>query len=294
LNALPVGLSGKAFYFNKTTYEKAGLEIPKSFEEMRAAAKVFKEKLGPEYYPFDTDSYGAFLFMIYKLEQETGKPFIVNDEVAYTKEQFEDAAKFYTGLVKDGVMPSLSVRAAAGNVPLDQHPSWIQGRYAGTYEWDSAAKKWQDSLEQGQELVLGDFMKDFGPYPSAFFKVSMAYAINKNVKNPKETAQLLNFIVSDATATEILGESRGVPANKKALKVLEEKGMATGLVFEANKKVVDFAGKGIHPLFEHPKLQKSLRDLVEQLGYNQINEAQFAEKIIAETNEFLAKEMKKK
>lgn len=288
LNALPVGVTGKVFYINKTTYEKAGLPVPTSFDEMIKSAKVIREKLGDDYYAFDTDAYGAILLMLYKLEQETGKPFIVDNKVAYTEAEVIEAVRFYDNLVKEKVMPSLKVRAAAGFIPLDQHPGWIQGRYAGTYEWDSSAQKWQDALEAGQELVVAPYPQDFGTNKSGFNKVSMAYAIKKNTKHPEEAATLIHFLTSDPEAIKILGTSRGVPSNETAVAVLKENNQLTGLGFEANTVVKEFAGKGIHPLFEHKRLNTELRTIVENLGYEQKTIEETARDIINITNEFLA------
>ena len=288
LNALPIGITGKVFYINKTTYDKAGLEVPKSFDELLNSGKVIKEKLGKDYYAFDTDAYGALLIMLYKAEQETGKPFIVDNKVAYSQEELKNAVAFYENLVTAGALPSLKVRAAAGNIPLDQHPSWIQGKYAGTYEWDSSAQKWQDALEGNQELVLADYPKDFGSYKSGFNKVSMAFAIKKNTKFPQEAATLVNFLTNDPEAVKILGTSRGVPSNTKAVEILEQNNLLSGLGFQANTAVKSFAGKGIHPLFEHKKLNTDLRTLVERLGYGELNPEQTAREIIQTTNEFLS------
>lgn len=46
LQGLPLGVTGKAFFWNATTFEKAGLEVPASFEEIINAGTVFKDKLG--------------------------------------------------------------------------------------------------------------------------------------------------------------------------------------------------------------------------------------------------------
>ena len=290
LNAIPQGVTGKVFYYNKTVYDKAGLPLPKSFEEMRASAKIMKEKLGPDQYAMGLDQYGAFLMMLYTLEQETGKGFIEGNKVAYSVEELEKAFKFYTTLVAEGVVPSMATRAGAGNVPLDQHPSWIKGQYAGTYEWDSAAKKWQDSLEKGMELVVGDFPRDFGVHPSAFNKVSMAFAINKNTKYAEEAAKFIHFITSDPEGVKILKTSRGIPTSKTADEVLRAEGTLAGLAYEGNQKVLEYAGKTISPKFENKNLQSLYRDTVEKLGYGQINERQAAEIIVTKVNEFLANE----
>lgn len=287
LNALPVGVTGKVFYINKTTYEKAGLPVPTSFDEMIKSAKVIREKLGDDYYAFDTDAYGAILLMLYKLEQETGKPFIVDNKVAYTEEQLKNAADFYLDLVNTKTIPSLEDRAAAGNVQLDQHPSWIIGKFGGTYEWDSASLKWRDSLQEGEQLVVGDYPTDLGPYNSGFTKISMAFAINKDTKYPKETAELLNFIVSNDDAVKALDVSRGIPANKKAVATLEKANLLDPFMLEANNKVISFAGNGIHPLFEHKQLHTELKDIVDNLGYKQITSEEFAKQVLATTNNFL-------
>ena len=51
LQAVPISVTGKCFFWNKTTFEKAGLEIPKTMDELLNAGAVFRDKLGDEYYP---------------------------------------------------------------------------------------------------------------------------------------------------------------------------------------------------------------------------------------------------
>ncbi|SHI69904.1 oligogalacturonide-binding protein [Geosporobacter subterraneus DSM 17957] len=288
LNGLPVGIAGKVFYYNANTWEKAGVPIPKTFDELFAAAPVFKEKLGKDYYPFDLDQYGAFLMTLYYLEQKTGKPFIGDDnQVAYTAAELEEAYEFYLKMVEAGVTPSIEARAAAGNVPVDQTPGWIQGKYGGTYEWDSAINKFQQSLEGDQKIVTGEFLTGIGSHPSALAKVSMVYGINKNTKYPEEAAKFLNFLVSDPRATEILGTSRGIPANKAAVETLVSKDQLKGLTFEGNTKVNEFIGQGISPYFEADELQQFYRAVIEELGYGKLTAAQAAEKTIKEVNRLL-------
>ena len=287
LNALPYGVAGRVFLYNKTSFDKAGLEVPTSFKEIKEASVIMKERLGADYFPFEADYYGALLLMLYKLEQETGKPFIVDNKVAYTEEQLKNAADFYLDLVNTKTIPSLEDRAAAGNVQLDQHPSWIIGKFGGTYEWDSASLKWRDSLQEGEQLVVGDYPTDLGPYNSGFTKISMAFAINKDTKYPKETAELLNFIVSNDDAVKALDVSRGIPANKKAVATLEKANLLDPFMLEANNKVISFAGNGIHPLFEHKQLHTELKDIVDNLGYKQITSEEFAKQVLATTNNFL-------
>ncbi|ABR47118.1 extracellular solute-binding protein, family 1 [Alkaliphilus metalliredigens QYMF] len=285
VNALPLGIGAKVFYYNETTYAKAGVEIPKTFEDLFAAADVFKEQLGNEYYPIDVDAYGAFLMVLYYLEQTTGQPFMnENNEINYTEGQLVEALEFYNEMVERGVTPSMQQRAGAGDVPVDQTPSWIQGKYGGTYEWDSAINKFQAALEGEQTIVTGDYLKDLGSYDSALAKVSMTYAINKDTKHPEIAAQFLNFLVADPDSVALQGTARGIPANKAAIETLESMGMLSGLTYEGNVKATQFLGKGINPYFESGELQDLYRELIDQFGYGRINAQQTAERLINEVN----------
>ncbi len=116
----------------------------------------------------------------------------------------------------------------------------------------------------------------------------MAFAIKKNTKNPKEAATLIEFLTTDPEAVKILGTSRGIPSNSSAVATLEGSGQLTGLAFEANNAVKEFAGKGIHPLFEHKKLNTDLRGVIESLGYGKSSIEQTAKDIISTTNQFLS------
>ena len=285
INAVPVGIGGKVFYFNETAYEKAGAEIPTTFDELFEAADLFKANLGTDYYPLDLDQYAAFLMTIYYLEQTYGKSFIGDDnKVSYSEQELEEGFNFYLSMVERGVVPSMETRGAAGNVPMDQTPSWIQGRYGATYEWDSAVAKFQAALEGDQKLVTGEFLTGLGDHPSALTKISMAYSINKNTKHPEAAAKLIEFLVSDPEAVSILGTSRGVPANKAAIDVLEAEGTLKGLNYEGNVKASEFMGNAISPYFEDSQLQTLYRTIMEEIGYGQLTAAQGAEKLIREVN----------
>lgn len=48
---VPVSMTGRIFYWNKTTFDKAGISYPTTLDELMAAGKTFQEKLGDDYYP---------------------------------------------------------------------------------------------------------------------------------------------------------------------------------------------------------------------------------------------------
>ena len=46
LNAIPTSMAARLFYFNATTYEKAGLPMPSTWDELFAAGPVFASGSG--------------------------------------------------------------------------------------------------------------------------------------------------------------------------------------------------------------------------------------------------------
>ena len=68
LQAIPVAMTGRTFYWNMNTYKAAGIETaPTSYEELIAAGKAFQEKLGDEYYPLCVGPYDRMIMMTFWL-----------------------------------------------------------------------------------------------------------------------------------------------------------------------------------------------------------------------------------
>ncbi|WP_435309900.1 ABC transporter substrate-binding protein [Sebaldella termitidis] len=241
LNAIPVGMNGRAFFFNKSLYERAGIEIPKTFDELLAADKILKQKIGPDTKSLDivTSDSGAMFFVEYYVEQKYGKPLINTDnKVGVTKEELADAFRFYKMLADSGAVISAKDRAGAGNYPDDQNPLWINGELGGVLNWNTMIGAYGDMLKKGDTMVAGDFLTGIGDHKSAYLKVNMTLAINKNTKYPKEAAKFLNFLLSDPEAAKILGTVRGIPLNKSAYAELEKEGLTTGPVAEGLTKAL--------------------------------------------------------
>ncbi|MGD8847017.1 MAG: ABC transporter substrate-binding protein, partial [Desulfobacteraceae bacterium] len=101
LNGLPVSATGRVFFLNKSTYQKAGIEVPKTWDELIASAASFRENLGQGYYPFDATDLNGWLMTVLVATQQTGKSFIDPDtsKVAWTKAELVKALTFYQNLV---------------------------------------------------------------------------------------------------------------------------------------------------------------------------------------------------
>lgn len=257
LQGLPIGTTGKAFFWNKSTFDKAGIEVPKTIDDLMAAGEVFKTKLGDDYYPLAMYEYERMIFMLYYLQSKYGKQWVENGQLNYTVEEVKEGLDWINSLEKAHVLPSIAQLKGDGANILEKNPKWIDGHYAGFYEWDSAANKMKEALAGEQEFIVGDFVTGIGEHEAGLTKISMVFAITETSKHKKEAAMLLEFLTSDPEGVEIMSTERGMLINEAANKVLLDKGLLSGLTYEANQKVLEVANFSLDPNFENSALKDS-------------------------------------
>lgn len=287
--ALPVAMTGRIFYWDKTSFDEVGIAIPTSYAELLAAGEAFKN-YNEDYYPLALGEYDRMILMVYYLESVYGKDWVVDNTLQYTQEEIEAGLTFIQGLEDAHVIPSIQTIAGDGASSLDQNQKWIDGVYAGIFEWDSSASKFEKALAEGREFVVGDYFADFGEYKGGYTKVSLAWAINGSTAHPKEAAMLLNFLMNDPEASKILNSQRGIPVSAAALKAADEAGLLDAKTVEANGKVLAWASNALDPLFEDSRLKSSdgvYYDVMAGLSYGDYDVAEAAQILIDGINEVL-------
>ena len=289
LQGLPVSTTGRVFFFNTTTFEKAGVPIPTSWDEFFTATAQVKEKLGADTYTFNAVKETAQLLVTLAVVQATGKDMVdpATNRVAWTPEELAAGIDFLGKLVETGAIKSQTQEASEGNVNLFEKPAWAEGKIAGSYEWDSTYSKYADPLKDGQVLKpvpmlkLADAVTD-----GVYRKPSMVFAISKNSKNPGAAAQIVNCLLNEPEGIEALGTSRGLPASRVAAELLAGQGEPE--VRAANAIVLESTGPVVSPFNEHPEIRGLFIDTLEEYAYGQIDAQGAAEQIIDGTNDVLA------
>ena len=252
---VPVSMTGRIFFWNMTTFNKAGItEVPKSLDDLMAAGKAFKEKLGDDYYPMHLGAYDRMILMVFYLESKYGKDWAdpVTSTLNYTEDEIAEGIDFIKSLVEGHVIMSLpTYYGSNGDNAAHQSTEWITGKLAGCFEWDSSATKYADALDEENKagFTVGEEIK-FGDYNGGFSKVSMGLAITKTCEHPAEAATLINFLLNEKEGAEIMGSECGLPASKAGLEAAQAAGKIKELVAEANGKVMAFVGFQLDPLFE--------------------------------------------
>ena len=259
---VPVSMTGRIFYWNMTTFNKAGItEVPKTLDDLMNAGKAFQEKLGDDYYPLHLGAYDRMILMVFYLESKYGKDWAdpTTSTLNYTADEIAEGIDFIKSLV-DGhvIMPLPTYYGANGDNAAHQSNEWITGKMAGIFEWDSSATKFQDALDEENKpgFTVGEEIK-FGDYNGGFSKVSMGLAITKTCEHPAEAATLINFLLNEEKGASIMGSECGIPASKAGLKFAQDAGAVKSLVADANAKVMAFTTNKLDPLFENNDLKAS-------------------------------------
>ncbi|MFV0412122.1 MAG: ABC transporter substrate-binding protein [Oscillospiraceae bacterium] len=291
LSAIPVSLTGRIFYWNESTFEKAGIKTPTSFDELLAAGETFKTKLGNEYYPMAMNELDRTIFLVWALECKYGKNWVEDGKLNYTQQEIAEGLALITQLEEAHVIPTIQTLAGDGAESLDKNPKWMDGRYAGIFEWDSSASKFGKALNEGQSFIVGDYLTGFGEFKGGFTKVSLGFAITQTCKNPAEAAQLINFLLNEEEGVKLMGSERGIPLSKAALEICKANDLLDPVVAQANEKVLSWSSFSLDPTFEDAKLKATdgvYYDVMAGLSYKDYTAEQAAEILVEGINTVLA------
>ena len=259
---VPISMTGRIFYWNMTTFNKAGItEVPATEDDLFAAGKAFQEKLGDDYYPLHLGAYDRMILMVFYLESKYGKDWAdpTTSTLNYDADQIAEGIDFIKSLVDGHVMMNLKTYYSANSdTATHQSNEWITGKIAGIFEWDSAASKYSSALDDANKdgFTVGEEIK-FGDNNGGFSKVSMGLAITKTSQCVAEAATLIDFLLNNGKGAAIMGSECGIPASKAGLAAAQEAGAVKDLVAEANAKVMAFTTNKLDPLFENNDLKAS-------------------------------------
>lgn len=291
LNALPISYTARVYLWNKSMWDKAGLPLPKTWDDFLAAGKVFEQKLGKGFHPLDGQLYDRILISHAYIQQKTGKPWIYPNQpkVALTEAEALDWVKFFNSMVTTGASPTQQYRVSSGGGdserPTEQMPDWVAGKFAGNYTWDSTFKPRLSTPPKTMNFDVGDFLTMPGAKNSGMFgRPSMMFAVSKNSKNPEVAAKFVAWLLQSPEAAEILGTVRGAPMSKTQMDVLIKEKKFTDLELKAMKQIQSIKHDYPSPLMEHNRIQQWVREVFEKAALGKISEQEAAKMLVDETN----------
>ncbi|MBQ8960192.1 MAG: carbohydrate ABC transporter substrate-binding protein [Ruminococcus sp.] len=229
LNAVPIAMNAETVYINKTIYDRYGLDVPTTWDDIFTAAKAMRDD---GIYPLAGASKALWLYSMTYAEQTTGKSFLDADsKIAYSPEELGIMIGFYSKLVEEKAVPQIEYFE---RINIDS------GTYAGAVAWVSDAENYfGGTIQDGSNVVTLD-QTAYSPDRSGegwYAKPATLYAISKNTEHPQEAAMLLDFLLSNRDMAVLQGVEKGIPINEKALEALDEEGLLSGIQYEASLKM---------------------------------------------------------
>lgn len=299
LQGVPISMTSRGFIYNKGTWDKAGVAYPKTWDELFAAGPAFKKALGDNYYPLGVAQGSSDVLDILTLgraymAQKYGIDMIAESKqsLAYNREQVRELFGFYKKLVDNHVIPDQRYFSSFGRTNVYEIRPWINGEMGGMYLWDSAIYTYASNMPK--ETVL-----EPGPYPmlsnakdSAInTKPSSLFAVGKNTKYPKESAMLIGFLLSNPEGIKALALQNGMPANPKAVTLLEESGVITptNLLANAYKAAAEQPATQVpvSPYMENQELVQLWTTSVQRLDYGKGSLNEVADDFYSNANRIL-------
>jgi oligogalacturonide transport system substrate-binding protein len=296
LNALPVSYTARVMVWNRAAYERVGLAMPTTWEQLLAAGPVFQQKAGDKAYAIDGELYDMLLLSHAYVYQKHGTPYVspTAPKVAMSPAALLEWMQLYKKFTSNHVGVPLPLRASLGGAekPTEQQQDWVVGNWAGNYTWDSVLGLRASTLNKDQKLDIGEFLTLPNAKNSGMFgRPSLMFAVGKKTKHPEMAAKFLSFVLTDPEASAILGLSRGVPSADSQFRALVRTDALKGNELKAYlqiKKQKD-AGKIElpSPLFENARFQKFMREVFETVAYGKATEAEAAKRLLEEGNALL-------
>ncbi|MGN1416645.1 MAG: ABC transporter substrate-binding protein [Oscillospiraceae bacterium] len=222
LNAVPIALNTQTVYYNKTIYDRYGLALPETWEDLFDAAEV----MGDEVYPIAMPAKSAMFFMTAYTEQTSGKSFMSEDgSLGFGKEELGIMLDFYVRLINGHVMPQVEY--------FDKNDI-RNGTYAGAVAWLSDAENYMGpAREDGNEIVVGSYTGCTDGVKGWYTKPATLYAVSAKTEHPEESAMLLDFLLNSDEISELQGIEKGIPLSRSSRAYLEEHDMLKGLHYDA-------------------------------------------------------------
>ncbi|MBL8315968.1 MAG: carbohydrate ABC transporter substrate-binding protein [Rubrivivax sp.] len=299
LNALTASYTARVLLWNQTTFARAGLALPTTWDELFAAGPVFRNRLGERHYPLDGELYDMMLLSQAYVHQKHGTPYVDPTpgrpaRVAMNAEAAREWVAVYQRLVDSHTATSLPLRASLGGAekPTEQQQDWVTGQWAGNYTWDSVIGLRSSTLQTGQQLALGAFPMLPGARNTGMFgRPTLMLAVGRNCRQPETAARFINFLLTDVQAARLLGRTRGAPAARGPLAAVLEAGQLPPLELRAHEWLQQLKSEGRidlpAPLFEHARLHKFMREVFETVAYGKTSAPAAEARLIQEGNALL-------
>ncbi|GHI99188.1 MULTISPECIES: ABC transporter substrate-binding protein [Streptomyces] len=216
LYAVPMGRGITGYAYDSKIYQQAGIPAPRpdwTWDEWAEANRKIAD-LGlksPDGRPVAGANDNGVNEDIFEdwLRSHGKKLYASQTELGFTEDDLTEFWEFCDKLREDGATAEAKDTSQANTTETSPMG---RGLSAADYTWDAPFP--------GYTALLGDQVH-YAPVPTidgrqgAYFKPSMLLGVGANTEHPKEATELVDFLLNDERAGDVLGFTRSTPPNRK-------------------------------------------------------------------------------
>ncbi|MFC5218431.1 ABC transporter substrate-binding protein [Streptomyces coerulescens] len=278
--ALPQGRGTQTVVYDVKKWKESGVSLPRrdwTWDEWADTMRALAKKTGK---PGGTDpGSNEDVFEVWLRGQ--GKSLYTKDRgLGFTADDLTAWWTFTEGLQREG-----AVSPAEQNTQLDgsvENTPLGRGKAVSDVNWDAPASGYLALVPSGVALVPMPTGED--GTPGQYYKPSMFLGVSAATGHAEEAAELVDFLVNDEDAAEILGATRGIQVNETVRKETEP------LLEDFDKTVSDYQSSVEGTLKNPPQapppgdnsLQTTFQRDYDQVSFNLMSPREAAENYITE------------
>jgi multiple sugar transport system substrate-binding protein len=278
--AIPQGRGTETVVYDVRAWKASGVPLPRrgwTWSDWADAVRELARRTGR---PGATDpgqSEDAFEVWL----RGQGKALYTEDGgLGFTADDLTDWWTFTDRLRREGtVSPAEQTTQLDGSV---ENTPLGRGKAIADTNWDAPSSGYLALVPTG--IALAPMPSGEDGTPGQYFKPSMFLGVSANTGHPKESAQLVDFLLNDQDAAEILGATRGIPVNE----TIRER--TASRLKDFDKTVADFQSSLDGTLKAPPQappsgdnaLQTTFQRDYDQVSYERMSPREAAENYVTE------------
>jgi multiple sugar transport system substrate-binding protein len=209
----PIGVANFSIAVNPTVLEKAGVAMPDdktwTWDDLAETSAKVSEKLGDEGI-YGIDGFGAGAAELGIWARQKGEEVWPTDGPGVSQATVQSYFEYADKLISTKAAPAASLQVENTSAALDAS-SFATNKAAFHLLFHTQISAF--AAASGNELKLLRIPAQVeGKSPEMVNKASMYWSIASRTEHPKESAELIDFLLTDPAATKVLTTERGIPA----------------------------------------------------------------------------------
>ncbi|GAB3473862.1 ABC transporter substrate-binding protein [Nocardiopsis coralliicola] len=286
--AIPMGRGITGYAYDSELFERAGIGVPGpdwTWEEFADAARRVTAlgTTGPAGRTVTGANDGAANQDVYEtwLHSKGKRLYADQGRLGFTADDLAEFWTFFNDLRIEGVVPRATDTAQASS--LDTSPM-VRGLSAADFTWDAP---FPDYIG-----MLGDHIR-YAPVPTfdgragTYFKPSMLVGIGAGTRHPEEAARLVDFLLNDPRAGDIMAFSRSTPPNRDIAERVSETLEGPALEIYRYAEAMESYGLTSPPIPPPPvdlSAQTAFSRLYQRVIFELATPEEAAQELVAEVN----------